>query len=68
MSSLPPSISGSDLEKQAREPLLQIVRRLLAEAQALSSRIAAVNEIATAINRSLDLDEILRVVGDILPH
>lgn len=37
--------------------------QLLAQAQALSSRIAAVNEIATAINRSLDVDEILRVIG-----
>lgn len=35
----------------------------LAKAQALSSRIAAVNEIALALNRSLNLDEILQTVG-----
>src|SRR5215475_6908340 len=51
------------LENQDREELLQSSRRLLAEAQALSSRLAAVNEIATAINRKLDINEILRVVG-----
>lgn len=43
--------------------LLGTNRRLLAEVQALSSRIAAVNEIATAMNRTLDLEEILRIVG-----
>lgn len=51
------------LDGQDREQLLKTTRRLLAEVQALSSRIAAVNEIATAINRSLNLDEILRIVG-----
>lgn len=61
--SFPSFDSSNELEKQAREPLLLIARRLLAEAQALSSRIAAVNEIATAINRTLNIDEILRVVG-----
>lgn len=54
---------GERLEEQDREQLLLTARRLLAEAQALSIRIAAVNEIATAINRTLDLDQILRVVG-----
>ncbi|MBW4633495.1 MAG: adenylate cyclase [Iphinoe sp. HA4291-MV1] len=62
MTSLPASIS-SRLEQQDYQQLLLLSRRLLAEAQALSSRIAAVNEIAIAINRSLKLDEILRVVG-----
>jgi adenylate cyclase len=51
------------LEDQDREQLLLTARRLLAEAQALSIRISAVNEIATAINRTLDLNQILRVVG-----
>lgn len=51
------------LEAQDHAQLLHTARRLLAEAQALSSRIAAVNEITTTINRSLNLDEILRVVG-----
>ncbi len=51
------------LADQNREELLDTSRRLLAEAQALSSRIAAINEIAVAINRSLDLDAILSVVG-----
>lgn len=48
---------------QKPDDLLQAYRQLLAEAQALSSRIAAVNEIATAINKNLALDDILRVVG-----
>ncbi|MEG4996658.1 adenylate/guanylate cyclase domain-containing protein [Microcoleus sp. B4-D4] len=54
---------GERLEQQDREELLLTARRLLAETQALSIRIAAVNEIATAINRTLDLNQILRVVG-----
>ena len=36
---------------------------LLAQIQMLASRIAAIQEIATSINRSLHLDEILTVVG-----
>ncbi len=36
---------------------------VLADANALSSRVAAVNEIGIAINQSLNLDEILRVVA-----
>lgn len=63
MSSYPFSMSGRGLEAQDREELLQTTRRLLTEVQALSSRIAAVNEIGNALNRSLNLDEILRVVG-----
>lgn len=59
---LSPVLPGG-LGEQDRDTLLQTARRLLAETQALSSRIAAVNEIATAINRALDLNEILRVVG-----
>lgn len=51
------------LSEQDREQLLRTSRRLLAETQALSSRIAAVNEIAVAVNRSLDLESILAVVG-----
>ncbi|MBE9127942.1 GAF domain-containing protein [Coleofasciculus sp. LEGE 07092] len=51
------------LEVQDREQLLQTTRRLISEVQALSSRIAAVNEIANAINHSLNIDEILQVVG-----
>ena len=51
------------LEDQDREQLLLTARRLLAEAQALSVRISAVNEIATAINHTLDLKQILRIVG-----
>ncbi|NJM72094.1 MAG: GAF domain-containing protein [Scytonema sp. RU_4_4] len=54
---------ASRLEQQDYQQLLVLSRRLLAEAQALSSRIAAVNEIAIAISRSLKLDEILRVVA-----
>src|SRR4028119_2121381 len=54
---------GNRLEDQDREELLLTARRLLAEAQSFSTRMAAVNEIATAINRSLDIDLIFRVVG-----
>lgn len=63
MSVLPLSLSSHQLEAQDHKQLLLTARRLLAESQALSSRIAAVNEIAAAINHSLNLDEILRVVG-----
>jgi class 3 adenylate cyclase len=63
MNSYPFALSGRRIEAQDQEQLLQTSRRLLTEVQALSSRIAAVNEIANAINRSLNLDEILRVVG-----
>jgi signal transduction histidine kinase len=51
------------LEDQDRDQLLQTARRLLAEADALSSRIAAVNEIGIAINQTLDLNAIERVVA-----
>lgn len=63
MSYYPFSMNGRRLEAQDREQLLQTTRRLLTEVQALSTRIAAVNEIANVINKSLNLDEILRVVG-----
>lgn len=53
----------SVLEQESRDTLLQTTRHLLVEIQALSSRIAAVQEIATAINRTLALDDILQVVG-----
>jgi len=48
---------------QERDKLLQTTRHLLAEVQGLSSRLVAVNEIANTINRTLNLDEIFRVVG-----
>src|SRR4051812_4400998 len=51
------------LEDQGRDQLLQTVRRLLAEADALSSRIAAVNEIGIAINRTLNLNDIQSVIA-----
>ncbi|HEY9748308.1 MAG TPA: adenylate/guanylate cyclase domain-containing protein [Allocoleopsis sp.] len=57
------SAEGNNLEAQDHEQLLQTTRQLLAQVQALSSRIMAVNEIATAINRSLDLREILQIVA-----
>ncbi|MBZ0281415.1 MAG: GAF domain-containing sensor histidine kinase [Anaerolineae bacterium] len=62
LNKMPPSFSDP-LAEQDRDQLLQTVRRLLTEADALSSRIAAVSEIGIAINRTLDLDAILRVVG-----
>jgi signal transduction histidine kinase len=51
------------LEHQDRDQLLVTARTLLAETEALSSRIAALNEIGVAINRTLDLDKILQVVA-----
>ncbi|MBC7870130.1 MAG: GAF domain-containing sensor histidine kinase [Chitinophagaceae bacterium] len=51
------------LEDQDRDQLLQTARRLLAEADALSSRISAVNEIGIAINRTLDLTAIQQVIA-----
>lgn len=54
---------GDRLEDQNREQLLITARSLLAEAQSFSTRIAAVNEIATAINRTLDIDLIFRAVS-----
>jgi class 3 adenylate cyclase len=63
MISLFPSVNSDELAAQNHEQLLTLSRHLLAEAQAVSSRIAAVNEIATAINRSLDINKILRVVS-----
>ncbi|MEO8395935.1 MAG: adenylate cyclase, partial [Chloroflexota bacterium] len=58
-----PPINNSRLEDQDRDQLLQTVRRLLAEADALSSRIAAVNEIGIAINRTLNLSDIQSVIA-----
>ncbi|HEY9652575.1 MAG TPA: adenylate cyclase, partial [Coleofasciculaceae cyanobacterium] len=63
MNSYPFSGSSREINVEDRQHLLETTRQLLTEVQALSSRIAAVNEIANAINRSLSLDEILRVVG-----
>lgn len=54
---------GNRLEDQNREELLLTARSLLAEAQSFSTRMAAVNEIATAINRTLDIDLIFRVIS-----
>ncbi|MDX2215439.1 MAG: ATP-binding protein [Oculatellaceae cyanobacterium bins.114] len=51
------------LETQNRFGLLRATRRFLAELQSLSTRIAAVQEISIEINRSLNLDQILQVVG-----
>lgn len=63
MSNSTPKSTRVELEDQDRDGLLQTTRRFLAELQSLSTRIAAVQEISTAINRSLNLDQILQVVG-----
>jgi K+-sensing histidine kinase KdpD len=60
--SVPPEESTSN-DITAEEDAQLKTRRLLADMQALSSRIAAIQEIATAINQSLELDEILNIVG-----
>lgn len=51
------------LEDLDQAALLKTTRRLLAEADALSSRLAAVTEIGIAINNSLDLPSIMEVVA-----
>jgi signal transduction histidine kinase len=56
-------IPSGRLEDQDRDQLVLLARRLLVEADALSSRIAAVNEIGVAINRTLDLNAIQRVIA-----
>jgi len=61
---MPMRRGNARLEEQDRDQLLQTARSLLAEADALSSRIAAVNEIGIAINRTLDIQAILHVVGN----
>lgn len=51
------------LENLEREELLTTTRNLLAEADALSSRISVLNEIGLAVNQSLDLARIERVIA-----
>lgn len=63
MTFIPAYVQDNRLEEQDYQQLLLLSRRLIAEAQAFSSRIAAVNEIAIAMNRTLKVNEILRVVG-----
>lgn len=60
MSAIPPKTA---LESLDRDELLVTVRRLLVEADSLSSRISAVNEIGIAMNRTLDLTTIQHVIA-----
>ena len=60
----PPPRPADPAESADPATLLTRVRRLLAETQALSSRIAAINEIAVAINSTPTLAGILPVVAD----
>ena len=53
----------SRLESLDHQELLQTARRLLAEANGLSSRLSAVNEIGIAMNSTLDLDTIQRLIA-----
>lgn len=55
---------GTKLEEQSREELLNTVRHVMVEAEALSSRIVAVSEIGIAINSTLDIDRIFKVVAN----
>ncbi len=50
------------IDQLERDALLETARKLMVESQALSTRIAVLNEIATAINETLELTQILRVV------
>jgi signal transduction histidine kinase len=52
-----------DLESLSRTQLLRAVRHLLAETDAISSRLVAVNEIGIAINGVLDLDNICMTIS-----
>lgn len=52
----------SRLDGQDKDTLISTTRKLLAELQSLSTRINAINEIATAINGALELDEILTII------
>ena len=51
------------LEDLDRDALLHTTRHLLAEADALSSRISALNEIGLAVNQTFDLERIERVIA-----
>jgi NtrC-family two-component system sensor histidine kinase KinB len=59
---------GSDhtigLVASSPEQLTDTVRMLLAEAQALSTRLAALNEVAVAMQRSTDTDAMLQVMAN----
>ena len=55
--------SSNAAREEKDPPPLPANTALWVELQTLSSRITAVNEIAMAINRTLDLDEILQLVG-----
>ena len=61
------TISPSALSQPAadgHEVLSATVRSLIAEAQALSTRLAALNEVTVAMQRSTDLDQVLQVMVD----
>lgn len=52
-----------EVREKDRLALVEKSRKLMAEIQAMSTRISAINEIAQAINQSLKLHEIVDVVG-----
>lgn len=49
--------------RPSSEEVLTTTQRLLTEAQALSTRVTLVQEVMIAVNSSLDIDQILQVVG-----
>lgn len=55
--------TNKKLENLNRDELLATVRQLLAEADALSSRIAVVNEIGITINETLDINKVMKFVA-----
>lgn len=61
VSACPTQVEGT-IHKAKPQGLPTAAHTLAIQLQALSSRISAVNEIAAAINRSLNLDDILGVV------
>jgi adenylate cyclase len=60
-----PRVLETPLETRGRDELLSTTRILLAEAQAIATRVEVLNEIAIAVNLSLSLDEILLKVGQL---
>lgn len=60
-----PRVLNAPLETRDRDELLATTRLLLAEAQAIATRVEVLNEIAIAVNLSLSLDEILLKVGQL---
>jgi signal transduction histidine kinase len=56
-------VPNESLEGQEALPLADTAMRMLAQSQAYANRLAALNEIALAMHRPLDQNDMLQVVG-----